>query len=194
PPGRPAKPPRHGAQGVGWRPVSCRKRPAAQAPSVSTFHSIAVHNKRIAAQLPPQMPTERLRPITSGRSHARSSIPRILPVAAAVSASMVRNALSATALKLLPSTFSSRAAVVSISARSFSSRRWSLEAKSPWFEVMLVQRSLHPPPFPVVRIPDGQVALALAPHLKAGFLEGGDDVGAALHGAVLDALCQVVPD
>ena len=33
PPGRPAKPPRHGAQGVGWRPVSCRKRPAAQTPS-----------------------------------------------------------------------------------------------------------------------------------------------------------------
>ena len=32
PPGRPAKPPRHGAQGVGWRPVSCRKRPAAQTP------------------------------------------------------------------------------------------------------------------------------------------------------------------
>ena len=59
---------------------------------------------------------------------------------------------------------------------------------------MLVQRSLQPPPLAVVRIPDGQVPLALARHLKAGFLQGGDHVGAALHGAVLDALRQVVPD
>ena len=59
---------------------------------------------------------------------------------------------------------------------------------------MLVQRSLQPPPFAIVRIPDGQVALALARQLEAGFLEGGDDVGAALHGAVPDALRQVVPD
>ena len=107
---------------------------------------------------------------------------------------MVRSALLATALKLSPSTFSSRAAVASISARSVSSRRWSLAVKSPWFEVMLVQRSLQPPPLAVVRIPDGQVALALARHLEAGFLQGGDDVGAAPHRAVLDALRQVVPD
>ncbi|MCY4660887.1 MAG: hypothetical protein OXF93_13895 [Acidobacteria bacterium] len=59
---------------------------------------------------------------------------------------------------------------------------------------MLVQRSLQPPSFPVVGIPDRQVALALARHLQAGFLQGGDDVGAALHGAVLDALRQVVPN
>ena len=59
---------------------------------------------------------------------------------------------------------------------------------------MLVQRSLQPPPFAVVRIPDGQIALALARYLEAGFLQGGDHVGAAPHGAVLDALRQVVPD
>ena len=100
---------------------------------------------------------------------------------AAVSASMVRSALLATSLKLSPSTFSSCAAVASICARSVSSRRWSLEVKSLRFEVMLVQRSLQPPPLAVVRIPDGQVALAVARHLKVGFLQGGDDVGAALH-------------
>ncbi|MCY3846166.1 MAG: hypothetical protein OXH69_21790 [Acidobacteria bacterium] len=59
---------------------------------------------------------------------------------------------------------------------------------------MLVQRSLQPPPLAVVRIPDGHVAVALARHFEAGVLQGGDHVGAALHGAVLDALRQVVPD
>ena len=57
---------------------------------------------------------------------------------------------------------------------------------------MLVQRSLQPPPLPAVRIPRGHVAVALARHVKARLLQGGDDVGAALHGAVLDALHQVV--
>ena len=59
---------------------------------------------------------------------------------------------------------------------------------------MLVQRSLQPPPIAAVRIPRGHVAGALARHFKAGLLQGGDDIGAALHGAVLDALHQVVPD
>ena len=59
---------------------------------------------------------------------------------------------------------------------------------------MLVQRSLQPPPLSAVRIPRGHVAGALARHLKAGLLQGGDDVGAAAHRAVLDALYQVVPD
>ena len=59
---------------------------------------------------------------------------------------------------------------------------------------MLVQRSLQPPPLPAVRLPRGHVAGALARHFKAGLLEGGDHVGAALHGAVLDALHEVVPD
>ena len=59
---------------------------------------------------------------------------------------------------------------------------------------MLVQRSPQPQSLAVVRIPDGHVALALARHFEAGVLQGGDHVGAALHGAVLDALRQVVPD
>ena len=59
---------------------------------------------------------------------------------------------------------------------------------------MLVQRSLQPPPLPTVRIPGGDVAVALARHLKARFLQGGDDIGAAVDYAALDALDQVVPD
>ena len=59
---------------------------------------------------------------------------------------------------------------------------------------MLVQRSLQPPPLPAVRIAGGHVAVALARHFKAGLLQSGDHVAAALHGAVLDALHQVVPD
>jgi len=59
---------------------------------------------------------------------------------------------------------------------------------------MLVQRSLQPPPLAVVGIPDGHVALALTGHFEAGVLQGGDHVGAAPHGAVLDTLREVVPD
>jgi len=58
---------------------------------------------------------------------------------------------------------------------------------------MLVQRSLQPPPLPALRVADGHVVPALARHFKPG-VEGGDDIGAALHDAVLDALHQVVPD
>ena len=43
---------------------------------------------------------------------------------------------------------------------------------------MLVQRSLQPPPLSAVRIPRGHVAVALARHVKARLLQGGDDVGA----------------
>ena len=57
---------------------------------------------------------------------------------------------------------------------------------------MLVQRSLQPPPLPAIWIPRGHVAVALARHFKARLLQSGDDVGAALHGAVLDALHEVV--
>ena len=78
--------------------------------------------------------------------------------------------------------------------RSFSSRRWSLAVKSFGVEVMLVQRSLQPPPLAVVGIPDGHVVLALARHLEAGVLQGGDHVGAVAHRAVLDALREVVRD
>ena len=59
---------------------------------------------------------------------------------------------------------------------------------------MLVQRSLQPPPLPALRVVGGHVALALARHFEPRAFEGGDDLGAALHDAVLDALHQVVPD
>ena len=59
---------------------------------------------------------------------------------------------------------------------------------------MLVQRSLQPPPLPALRVAGGHVVPALARHFKASVFEGGDDVGAALHDAVLDALHQIVPD
>ena len=59
---------------------------------------------------------------------------------------------------------------------------------------MLIQRSFKPPPLSVLRIAGGQVVLALAGYLEAGFLEGGDHVGAAPHHAVLDPLQEVVAD
>jgi len=59
---------------------------------------------------------------------------------------------------------------------------------------MLVQRSLQPPPLPALRVVDGHVALALARHFEFRLLQRGDDIGAALHDAVLDALHEVVPD
>ena len=59
---------------------------------------------------------------------------------------------------------------------------------------MLIQRSLQPPPLPRLRVAGGHVAVALARHVEARFLQRGDDVGAAAHGAELDALQQVVAD
>ena len=59
---------------------------------------------------------------------------------------------------------------------------------------MLVQHSLQPPPLPALRIGGGHVAGTLPRNLKAGFLQGGDHLGAAAHRAVLEALHQVVPD
>ena len=61
-------------------------------------------------------------------------------------------------------------------------------------EVLLIQRSFQPPPLAAVRIAGGQVVLALAGHLEAGLLQGGDHIGAAPHRAVLDALQEVVAD
>ena len=99
----------------------------------------------------------------------------------------------AAVLKLSPSLRSSRVAVASISIRSVSSFCRSLSVKSLWLEVMLVQRSLQPPPLPAVRIPRGSASL-LKSWSRQRQGPRGDDVGAALHGAVLDALHQVVPD
>ena len=59
---------------------------------------------------------------------------------------------------------------------------------------MLIQFPLQPPPLSAVRIAGGQIVLALARHFEADFLQGGDNVGAAPHRAVFDALHQVVAD
>ena len=59
---------------------------------------------------------------------------------------------------------------------------------------MLVQRSFQPPPLPTLRVVGGHVVLALARHLKARLLQGGDDAGPVLHRPGLDALQQVVLD
>ena len=59
---------------------------------------------------------------------------------------------------------------------------------------MLVQRSFQPPPLPTVRVVGGHVVLALARHVEARLLQGGDDAGPVLHRAALDAPQQVVPD
>ena len=151
-------------------------------------------NQCIVTQLPPLIPRKRLRPTTRGRSQALRSRARIRAVAAAVSPSMERSAPLATALNFSPSRASSRAAVSSIRWRSASNRRRTREVKSLGVEVVLIQLSSQPPPFPALRIAGGQVVLALARHFKADFLEGGDHVGAASHGGVLDALHQVVAD
>ena len=66
--------------------------------------------------------------------------------------------------------------------------------KSFALEVMLVQRSFQPPPLPTVRVVGGHVVLALARHVEARLLQGGDDAGPVLHRAALDAPQQVVPD
>ena len=64
----------------------------------------------------------------------------------------------AAVLKLSPSLRSSREAVASISSRSVSSFCRSLSVKSLWLEVMLVQRSLQPPPLSAAGIPRSHVA------------------------------------
>ena len=60
-------------------------------------------------------------------------------------------------------------------------------------QAMLVQRSLQPPPLPALRVAGGHVVPALARHLETCAFERGDDVGAALHDAVLERAGQVSP-
>ena len=107
---------------------------------------------------------------------------------------MERCALLAALLKLSPSRRSSAAPVCSISLRSVSHFCRSRAAKSLWLEVMLVQRSLQPPPLSGLRIVGGHVVLPLPRHFKARFLQSRDDVGATADDAVFDALHQVVPE
>ena len=45
---------------------------------------------------------------------------------------------------------------------------------------MLVQRSFQPPPLPTRRVVSGHVILALARHVEAQLLEGGDHAGPVL--------------
>ena len=59
---------------------------------------------------------------------------------------------------------------------------------------MCVQLSFQPPPVPGRRIQRRQVVLALARHLQARLLQGGDDIGPVPYRAVLDTLEQVVAD
>ena len=59
---------------------------------------------------------------------------------------------------------------------------------------MLVQRSFQPPPLPTRRVVGGHVVLALARHVEACLLQGGDHTGPVLHLPGLDALQQVVLD
>ena len=59
---------------------------------------------------------------------------------------------------------------------------------------MLVQRSFQPPPLPTRRVVGGHVVRALAGHVEACQLQGGDHAVAVLHLPGLDALHQVVPD
>ena len=56
---------------------------------------------------------------------------------------------------------------------------------------MLVQRSFQPPPLPTRRVVGGHVVLALARHIKAQLLEGGDHAGPVLH---LPGLSDEFPD
>ena len=81
-----------------------------------------------------------------------------------------------------------------ISRSSVSIRPRIRARKSFSLEVMLVQRSFQPPPLPTHRVVGGHVVLALARHVEASLLQGGDHAGPVLHCAVFDALQHVVPD
>ena len=71
---------------------------------------------------------------------------------------------------------------ISSSFRSWASIRCRIRALNSFgLEVMLVQRSFQPPPRPTLRVVGGHVVLALARHVEARLLQGGDDAGPVLH-------------
>ena len=141
------------------------------------------------------MTRKRLSPAAAGRSHTRISRTLVRSVDASISASIERCALLAALLKLSPSRRRLLCAVIaSICWRSFSCRFRSRAAESLRVEVMLVQRSLQPPPLPGLRVVGDDVVLALARHVEAGVPQRRDEVGAAAYDAVLDALHQAVAD
>ena len=153
-----------------------------------------VHDHRIVAQLPAQMPSERLRPPASDRSQPLGSSARTRPAAASVSRSMVRGAFLTTRREFPAGCAGSLAVNSSISRRSLSRRLRVRPVKSFGLEVKGVQPSLQPPTVPGLGVHRGEVFLALARHFKARLTQRGDDIEAVIHRAVLDALEQVVPD
>ena len=146
------------------RRASSMSKSSAAAVSIRAW--MLLDNQRIVAQLPPKVPSQRLRPTTSGRSHALRSNSRIRPVASSVSRSMVRSAFLATRREFSPSCPSSLAVNSSISLRSVSSRLRSRSVKSFALEVKCVQLSFQPPPVPGLGVQRGEVVLALARHLQ----------------------------
>ena len=128
----------------------------------SSRFSMLLDNHRIVPQPPPQIATKTLRPAAVVRRHTRVSTALVRPVDAAESASMERRALLAALLKLSPSRRRCAAPVCSIALRPVSHFCCSRSAKSLRVEVLLVQRSLQPPPLPALRVVGGHVALALA--------------------------------
>jgi len=153
-----------------------------------------VHSHRIVAELPAEMPSQRLRSTISGLGQALDGNWHIRPVASSVSRSIVRGAFLATRREFSAGRPSSLAVNSRISLRSLSARVRSPPVKSFGPEVKGVQPSLQPPTVPGLRVHRGQVFLALARHFQARLPKRGDDIEAVLHRAVLDALNQVVPD
>jgi hypothetical protein len=117
-----------------------------------------------------------------------------LPVASSVSRSIVLSAFLATRREFSASRFSSLAVNSSISRLSFSSRLRRRSVKSFAVEVLSIQFSFQPPSVSGFGVQRGDVVLAPARHFETRLPQGGDDIGAVPHHAVLDALEQVVTD
>ena len=107
---------------------------------------------------------------------------------------MVLSAFLATRREFSASRSSSLAVNSLISLRSVSSRFRSRSVNSFALEVNSVQFSFQPPPVSGLGVQRGEVVLALARYFEARLLERCDNLFAIPHGAVLDALEQVVPD
>ncbi len=162
--------------------------------AVSVRAGMRVHGHRIVAQLPPKMPSQRLRPKISGLGQALGSSARIRPVAFSVSRSMVRGAVLAARREFPAGRANSLAVNPRVSLRSLSSRFRTRSVKSFGLEVKGVQPSLQPPTVSGLGVHRGQVFLALARHFQARLPKRGDDIEAVFHRAVLDTLEQIVPD
>ena len=147
-------------------------------------------NHRIVAQLPPKMPSERLRLTISGADQAFGGNAGIRPVASSVSRAMVRGAYLAARREFS----AGRARPLAVNSRIPLRARSSRLVESFRLEVKGVQPTLEPPAVSGLGVHCGQVVLALARHFQTRLPERGDDIGAVLQRAVLDALDQVVAD